>query len=161
MPTQRVTVLLVHGAFTESASWNPVLAELRAESVDVVAVANPLRSLSGDAAYVRDVITGIGTPVVLVGHSYGGMVITEFMEEEMSDPMGDGTFLSELEIEVKAELELAESSRPEEIIAEPSAEWPFDPMDVQREEIGLRSLLGAIEAVEGGDARNDDRATGR
>jgi pimeloyl-ACP methyl ester carboxylesterase len=77
MSAQAVTVLLVHGAFAESASWNPVLTRLRAESVDVVAVANPLRSVSGDAAYLRDVITGIGTPVVLVGHSYGGMVITE------------------------------------------------------------------------------------
>jgi pimeloyl-ACP methyl ester carboxylesterase len=48
-----------------------------ASSVEAVAVANPLRSLAGDAAYVRDVIAGIGKPVVLVGHSYGGMVITE------------------------------------------------------------------------------------
>jgi pimeloyl-ACP methyl ester carboxylesterase len=77
MSTQNVTVLLVHGAFAESASWNPVMSKLRAQSVDVVAVANPLRTVSGDAAYLRDVITGIGTPVVLVGHSYGGMVITE------------------------------------------------------------------------------------
>src|SRR5688572_8668044 len=75
--SQNLTVLLIHGAFAESASWNPVIARLRAESVDVVAVANPLRSVSGDAAYLRDVITGIGTPVVLAGHSYGGMVITE------------------------------------------------------------------------------------
>ena len=74
---RNVTVLLVHGAFAESASWNPMIERLRAESVAVVAVANPLRSVSGDAAYLRDVITGIGTPVVLVGHSYGGMVITE------------------------------------------------------------------------------------
>jgi pimeloyl-ACP methyl ester carboxylesterase len=77
MSAQNITVLLIHGAFAESASWNPVISQLRAESVDVVAVANPLRSVSGDAAYLRDVITGIGTPVVLVGHSYGGMVITE------------------------------------------------------------------------------------
>jgi pimeloyl-ACP methyl ester carboxylesterase len=77
MSIQNLTVLLIHGAFAESASWNPVISRLRAESIDVVAAANPLRSVSGDAAYLRDVITGIGTPVVLVGHSYGGMVITE------------------------------------------------------------------------------------
>jgi pimeloyl-ACP methyl ester carboxylesterase len=77
MSTENITVLLLHGAFAESASWNPVISRLRTESVDVVAVANPLRSVSGDAAYLRDVITGIGTPVLLVGHSYGGMVITE------------------------------------------------------------------------------------
>jgi pimeloyl-ACP methyl ester carboxylesterase len=71
------TVLLVHGAFAESASWNGVVERLTAAGHDVVAVANPLRSLAGDAAYVRDVITSIGGPVVLAGHSYGGMVITE------------------------------------------------------------------------------------
>jgi pimeloyl-ACP methyl ester carboxylesterase len=71
------TVLLVHGAFAESASWNGVAERLTAAGHDVVAVANPLRSLAGDAAYVRDVITSIGGPVVLAGHSYGGMVITE------------------------------------------------------------------------------------
>jgi pimeloyl-ACP methyl ester carboxylesterase len=71
------TVVLVHGAFAESASWNGVVERLQAESFDVVAAANPLRSLAGDAAYVRDVIAGIDGPVVLAGHSYGGMVITE------------------------------------------------------------------------------------
>jgi len=71
------TVLLVHGAFAESASWNGVAAQLSSAGHDVIAVANPLRSLAGDAAYVRDVIASVGGPVVLAGHSYGGMVITE------------------------------------------------------------------------------------
>jgi pimeloyl-ACP methyl ester carboxylesterase len=71
------TVLLVHGAFAESASWNGVIERLSAAGVDAVAVANPLRSLSGDAAYVREVIAGTDKPVILVGHSYGGMVITQ------------------------------------------------------------------------------------
>lgn len=77
MIDQKPTVVLVHGAFAESASWNGVIERLQANSLEVVAAANPLRSLTGDAAYVRDVITGLGKPVVLVGHSYGGMVITE------------------------------------------------------------------------------------
>jgi pimeloyl-ACP methyl ester carboxylesterase len=77
MSEQNTTVVLVHGAFAESASWNGVVEQLQARSIDVVAAANPLRSIAGDAAYVRDVIAGIGGPVVLVGHSYGGMVITE------------------------------------------------------------------------------------
>lgn len=77
MNDQKPAVVLVHGAFAESASWNGVIERLQAKSLDVVAAANPLRSLSGDAAYVRDVIAGLGKPVVLVGHSYGGMVITE------------------------------------------------------------------------------------
>jgi pimeloyl-ACP methyl ester carboxylesterase len=71
------TVLLVHGAFAEAASWNGVIERLAAESLDAIAVANPLRSLAGDAQYVSDVIDGVGGPVLLVAHSYGGMVVTE------------------------------------------------------------------------------------
>jgi len=75
--SENPVVVLVHGAFAESASWNGVVGRLRERSIETVAVANPLRSLDGDAQYVRDVIAGIGKPVVLVGHSYGGMVITQ------------------------------------------------------------------------------------
>ncbi|MBX7267844.1 alpha/beta hydrolase [Micromonospora sp. Llam7] len=75
MSDQQPTIILVHGAFAESASWNGVIERLGAYKV--VAAANPLRSLPGDAAYLGDVIRGVGGPVVLVGHSYGGMVITQ------------------------------------------------------------------------------------
>jgi pimeloyl-ACP methyl ester carboxylesterase len=71
------TIVLVHGAFADSSSWNPVVAHLQADGNDVVSVANPLRSLAGDAAYLRDVIDTLDSPVVLVGHSYAGMLITE------------------------------------------------------------------------------------
>ncbi|GAB2574297.1 alpha/beta fold hydrolase [Kribbella endophytica] len=77
MSDQKPTVVLVHGAFAENASWNGVIARLQAEGLTAVAAGNELRGLAGDAAYVRDVIAGLGGPVVLVGHSYGGMVITE------------------------------------------------------------------------------------
>ncbi|WP_328471341.1 alpha/beta hydrolase [Actinoplanes sp. NBC_00393] len=77
MTQQKPTVVLVHGAFAESASWTAVTEMLQANHVPVIAAGNPLRSLSGDAAYVRDVLATIDGPVVLVGHSYGGMVITE------------------------------------------------------------------------------------
>ncbi len=77
MSDLKPTVVLLHGAFAESASWNGVVERLQAQGLNVVAVANPLRSLAGDSAYVRDVIAGIGGPVVLVAHSYGGMVISE------------------------------------------------------------------------------------
>jgi len=77
MPEQTPTVVLVHGAFAESASWGAVVEQLQSRRLLVVAAANPLRSVAGDAAYVGDVIDGLGTPVVLVAHSYGGMVITE------------------------------------------------------------------------------------
>jgi pimeloyl-ACP methyl ester carboxylesterase len=71
------TAVLVHGAFADSASWNGVIERLQARSVEVIAAANPLRSVSGDAAYLRDVLRAIDGPVVLAGHSYGGLVITE------------------------------------------------------------------------------------
>lgn len=77
MNDQKPTVVLVHGAFAESASWDGVIDRLHELDIDTIAVANPLRSVTSDAAYLRDVISGLGTPVLLVGHSYGGIVITE------------------------------------------------------------------------------------
>ncbi len=71
------TVVLVHGAFADSTSWNGVVERLLDAGVPAVANANPLRSLSGDAAYLRDVLTAIDGPVVVVAHSYGGMVATQ------------------------------------------------------------------------------------
>ncbi|MFC0553845.1 alpha/beta fold hydrolase, partial [Planotetraspora thailandica] len=75
--SEQPVIVLVHGAFAESASWNRVIQRLHSNRLSAVAVANPLRSVEGDAAYLRDVIAGIGRPVVLVGHSYGGMVISQ------------------------------------------------------------------------------------
>jgi pimeloyl-ACP methyl ester carboxylesterase len=77
MAVREPTVVLVHGAFAESASWHGVIERLHRRSVEVVAADNPLRSLPGDAAHLRDVLAGIDGPVVLAGHSYGGLVITE------------------------------------------------------------------------------------
>lgn len=70
------TVVLVHGAFAESASWNRVSTKLLAKGYSVVAVANPLRSVKGDASYLASLLDAIPGPVILVGHSYGGTVIT-------------------------------------------------------------------------------------
>ncbi len=71
------TIVLVHGAFADASSWNGVIAKLEKDGYPVVAVANPLRSIKDDADYVRRIVEGIRTPVVLVGHSYGGSVISE------------------------------------------------------------------------------------
>jgi pimeloyl-ACP methyl ester carboxylesterase len=70
------TIVLVHGAFAESASWDGVIDPLVAEGYRVVAVANPLRGLAADAEAVGDVVRSVEGPVVLVGHSYGGTVIS-------------------------------------------------------------------------------------
>jgi pimeloyl-ACP methyl ester carboxylesterase len=70
------TVILVHGAFAGSSSWNGVVAELTKQGYPVVAAANPLRGVASDGAYVASLTKSINGPVVLVGHSYGGAVIT-------------------------------------------------------------------------------------
>jgi pimeloyl-ACP methyl ester carboxylesterase len=70
------TVVLVHGAFADAGSWAGVVKSLQAAGVKVQAPANPLRSLSGDAAYIASVANQIPGPVLLAGHSYGGAVIS-------------------------------------------------------------------------------------
>ena len=70
------TIVLVHGAFAESSSWNSVIADLLDKGYPAIAVANPLRGVGSDADYVAGVVKGIKGPVILVGHSYGGAVIS-------------------------------------------------------------------------------------
>lgn len=74
------TIVLVHGAFADSSSWNGVITELQKDGFRTVAVANPLRSVSDDARSVSDVVVSIDGPVVLVGHSYGGQVISNVVQ---------------------------------------------------------------------------------
>ncbi|GAB2841670.1 alpha/beta hydrolase [Actinocorallia aurea] len=71
------TILLVHGSFADSSGWSGVIERLQKDGYTALAVANPLRGLASDAAYLDSVIDGIDGPVVLVGHSYAGSVITE------------------------------------------------------------------------------------
>ncbi|SEQ41578.1 alpha/beta fold hydrolase [Microlunatus flavus] len=73
-PQEKPTVVLVHGAFAESASWNGVIERLRDEGYPVIATANPLRGLSDDALQLRSVLDHVDGPTVVVGHSYGGSV---------------------------------------------------------------------------------------
>ena len=72
----RPTIVLVHGAFADASGWAGVAAELTDDDVDVIAPPNHLRGVSADAAYVGSVLDQLDGPVVLVGHSYGGAVIT-------------------------------------------------------------------------------------
>lgn len=75
------TVVLVHGAFAESASWNGVVTKLRAQGYPVVAAANPLRGVQFDADYVASIVEHTAGPVILVGHSYGGAVISNAVQD--------------------------------------------------------------------------------
>jgi len=76
-----VTVVLVHGAFADSSSWNGVVKLLQAEGVKVTAAVNPLRGIAIDSAYVASVFQQTPEPVLAVGHSYGGAVITNAAAE--------------------------------------------------------------------------------
>jgi pimeloyl-ACP methyl ester carboxylesterase len=70
------TIVLVHGAFADSSSWNGVVERLQRKGYPVIAAANPLRGLESDAAYVASVVKDVTGLVILVGHSYGGAVIS-------------------------------------------------------------------------------------
>ena len=72
----RPTVVLVHGAFADASSWNGVIEQLQAQGVQVTAPANPLRGIAIDSAYIASVLNQISGPVLAVGHSYGGAVIS-------------------------------------------------------------------------------------
>ncbi|PMR61740.1 alpha/beta hydrolase [Verrucosispora sp. ts21] len=73
---KKPTVVLVHGAFADSSSWNDVVVRLQRDGYPVLAASNPLRDLASDAAYVRSVLDSVGGPIVLAGHSYGGTVLS-------------------------------------------------------------------------------------
>ncbi len=74
--TAPLTVVLVHGAFADASSWTGVIERLQARGIQVTAPANPLRGISSDSAYIASALNQIPGPVLAVGHSYGGAVIT-------------------------------------------------------------------------------------
>ena len=76
MTTTDPTVVLVHGAFADASSWNGVITRLEEQGLTVTAPPNPLRGVTADSAYIESVLAQIDGPVLLVGHSYGGAVIT-------------------------------------------------------------------------------------
>ena len=80
--SDRTTVVLVHGAYADGSSWSKIIPKLQAKGLNVVAVQNPLTSLADDVAATRRVLDMQSGPVVLVGHSWGGMVITEIGTHE-------------------------------------------------------------------------------
>lgn len=75
-PAEKPAIVLVHGAFADAASWQRVIPILQRDGYEVTAVQNPLQSLEGDVEWTRRVVDAQTKKVVLVGHSYGGAVIT-------------------------------------------------------------------------------------
>jgi pimeloyl-ACP methyl ester carboxylesterase len=74
------TVVLVHGAWADTSSWDGEVSALRKQGYDARAIANPLEDLTTDAEYVKNFLATVNGPIVLVGHSYGGSVITNAAE---------------------------------------------------------------------------------
>ena len=74
--TSPLTVVLVHGAFADASSWIGVIERLQKAGVQVTAPANPLRGIAIDSAYIASFLNQISGPVLAVGHSYGGAVIS-------------------------------------------------------------------------------------
>jgi pimeloyl-ACP methyl ester carboxylesterase len=74
------TVVLVHGAWADTSSWDGEVSALRKQGYDARAIANPLEDLTTDAEYVKSFLATVSGPIVLVGHSYGGSVITNAAE---------------------------------------------------------------------------------
>ena len=72
----RPSIVLVHGAFADGSSWDAVVSRLQSEGYTVYVPPNPLQGLSYDSAYLADFLHSIAGPIILVGHSYGGAVIT-------------------------------------------------------------------------------------
>jgi pimeloyl-ACP methyl ester carboxylesterase len=71
-----LTVVLVHGAFADASSWNGVIERLQAAGIRVTAPPNPLRGIAVDSAYIASFLNQIPGPILAVGHSYGGAVIS-------------------------------------------------------------------------------------
>src|SRR5207247_3187712 len=72
----KLSIVLVHGAWADGSSWSRVVGRLQVQGYTVYVPPNPLRGLSSDSAYIASFLQSITGPMILVGHSYGGAVIT-------------------------------------------------------------------------------------
>ncbi|WP_184160828.1 alpha/beta fold hydrolase [Sphingomonas kyeonggiensis] len=84
-PPSGPTVILVHGAWADGSSWQRVIPLLTAKGIPVIAVQNPTSSLADDVAATRRALNMVEGPVILVGHSWGGAVITEASNDPIHD----------------------------------------------------------------------------
>jgi pimeloyl-ACP methyl ester carboxylesterase len=110
-PSASPTIVLVHGGFADASSWNGVIDRLQVAGLTTIAPANPLRGVMQDSAYVSNVVKTIEGPVLLVGHSYGGLVITN-VGSQVENAVGLVYVAAMAPAEGEAMLDVAFATRP-------------------------------------------------
>ena len=120
----RPTVVFVHGAFADASGFGGVTRELAAAGYDVVAVANPLRGIARDSAIAAQVVKAIDGPVLLVGHSYGGVVISHVAAE--ADNVVGLVFLAAFGLEVGESALGVQQPFPPAMLGSTSYPTPYD-----------------------------------
>jgi len=118
------TVVLVHGAFADASGFGGVIRELNAAGYRVLAPPNPLRSVAGDAATISAVLGAIGGPVVLVGHSYGGAVITQAAAR--ADNVTGLVYLAAFGLDVGESCASVQAPFPAPMLATTAVPTPYD-----------------------------------
>jgi pimeloyl-ACP methyl ester carboxylesterase len=152
MSTMDPTVVLVHGAFADASSYAKVVPELLADGTSVVVPAVPMRSLIDDAAYVANVIRQIDGPVVLVGHSYGGAVITI---AGMEDNVKTMVFLSAYALEVGESLGELQGRFPDSPLASALVYTPYPKTDTADAGTDVSVDVGKFPSIFAGDVDED------
>ena len=118
------TVVLVHGAFADASGFAGVIRELEAAGHTVIAPPNPLRSLASDAAAIADVVRSIDGPVVLVGHSYGGAVISQ--ASAIADNVSGLVYLAAFSLDVGESCASVQEGYPPSLLATTSYPTGYD-----------------------------------
>jgi len=118
------TVVLVHGAFADASGYAGVIRELQTAGIKVVAPPNPLRSLRSDAEAIGALVRAIDGPVLLVGHSYGGAVITQASAE--LDSVTGLVYLAAFGIDTGESCASVQEPYPPSLLAKTSAPTPYD-----------------------------------
>jgi pimeloyl-ACP methyl ester carboxylesterase len=122
--TDSPTVVLVHGAFADASGFAGVIRELETAGHTVVAPPNPLRSLASDAAAIADVVRSIDGPVVLVGHSYGGAVISQ--ASAIADNVSGLVYLAAFSLDVGESCASVQEGYPPSLLATTSYPTGYD-----------------------------------
>jgi pimeloyl-ACP methyl ester carboxylesterase len=123
-PSPAPTVVLVHGAFADASGFGGLIRELQTSGHSVVAPPNPLRSLAFDAAAIGAHVSAIGGPVVLVGHSYGGAVITQASAE--LDNVAGLVYLAAFGLDIGESCASVQQPFPPSLLASTSYPTSFD-----------------------------------